>query len=111
MYKGCSPGVHGILAGTPDGHPLYTPCTRPDGRVSSGYLDNEYRCPERQEREEGMGGLLLSSVKTDSYEAETGKRRLFKGEGASGRLLALRMSFVCQIRDLRTLLGRIGGEI
>gem|GEM_PF-2130667 len=40
MYKGCSPGVHGILAGTPDGHPLYTPCTRPGSRVKPGHLDN-----------------------------------------------------------------------
>ncbi|MBP7977641.1 MAG: hypothetical protein KA122_12530, partial [Verrucomicrobia bacterium] len=38
VYKGCPPGVHGILAGTPDGHPLYTPCTRPEGRVRSGLV-------------------------------------------------------------------------
>jgi len=47
VYKGCSPGVHGILAGTPDGHPLYTPCTRPDSSGFSGYLDNDYGCLER----------------------------------------------------------------
>ncbi|MDI9372397.1 MAG: hypothetical protein QM840_05195, partial [Verrucomicrobiota bacterium] len=29
-------GHNWILAGTPDGHPLYTPCTRPIGRVNPG---------------------------------------------------------------------------
>jgi len=39
VYKGCSPGAHKILASTPDEHPLYTPCTRLDGRVICGWND------------------------------------------------------------------------
>jgi len=50
VYKGCSPGVHGILAGTPGGHPLYTPCTRPEGRVYPRYLDSGCGCRKRPER-------------------------------------------------------------
>ena len=58
-----------------------------------------------------MGGLLLNSVKTVSYKAEADKRRLFKRGGTSGRLLALRMPFVCKIRGLCVPQGRIRGEI
>ena len=36
VYKGCSPGVHRILAWTTDAHPLYTPCTRQVVRYGLG---------------------------------------------------------------------------
>ena len=91
VYKGCSPGVHRILAGTPDGHPLYTPCTRLESRVFSRDLDYGVGCLKRPKRGVRTGARLLSSVKTASYETKAGKRRLFKVGRAFGWLLPLKL--------------------
>ena len=36
VYKGCPTGVPAKILWIPGEHPLYTPCTRPEGRVNAG---------------------------------------------------------------------------